>query len=99
LCAGRNGSGQLRKREHEMNIESNQAPAMNTGDRRLVAVGEVARRLSISIRQTWKLVAAGKLPAPIRLGRSVRWRAAELDSWIGAGCPEVGRESGAGAVR
>ncbi len=72
-----------------------QGPATNAADPRLLAVGEVARLLSISIRATWKFVAAGRLPAPVRLGRSVRWRAAELDAWISAGCPEVTAESGA----
>lgn len=39
-------------------------------------------------RSTWlRLHAAGKTPAPVRLGRSVRWRTAELRAWLIAGCP------------
>jgi excisionase family DNA binding protein len=53
----------------------------------LLAVSEVAEHLRISVRQVWKLNASGSLPSPIRLGRSVRWRAAELSAWIAEGCP------------
>jgi len=39
-------------------------------------------------RSTWhRLHAAGKTPAAVKLGRSVRWNRAELESWIAAGCP------------
>jgi predicted DNA-binding transcriptional regulator AlpA len=38
-------------------------------------------------RRSWsRLVAAGRAPKPIRLGRSARWRVAELRGWIEAGC-------------
>jgi prophage regulatory protein len=47
----------------------------------------VAERLGISMRTLWRLRAAGKLPAPVRLGGSVRWRVNEIDSWVAAGCP------------
>jgi predicted DNA-binding transcriptional regulator AlpA len=30
---------------------------------------------------------AEKVPRPVRIGRNVRWRAAELVAWINAGCP------------
>lgn len=54
---------------------------------RLLPVGQVASLLNLSQRAIWKLLAVGRLPRPVRLGRSVRWRAAELSAWIGAGCP------------
>lgn len=37
--------------------------------------------------QWYALVAAGKAPAPIKLGRKSLWRKDELKEWIGAGCP------------
>jgi predicted DNA-binding transcriptional regulator AlpA len=41
-------------------------------------------------RATWhRLRAAGKLPSPIRLGRKVLWRRAEVVGWIDAGCPDA----------
>jgi excisionase family DNA binding protein len=48
---------------------------------------EVAELLGISDRHMWKLHAAAQLPAPVRLGRSVRWRRAELLDWLAAGAP------------
>ena len=59
----------------------------NTSERMALSVAEVAELLNVSTRHIWKLHATGRLPAPIRLGRSVRWRADELRAWLEAGCP------------
>ncbi len=40
-----------------------------------------------SIRHIFRLADAGRMPRPIKLGSLVRWRRAELQAWIGAGCP------------
>src|SRR5262245_24308446 len=32
--------------------------------------------------------AAGRVPAPVRIGGAVRWRRAELERWVEAGCPD-----------
>ena len=40
-----------------------------------------------STRHIYRLSDAGQMPRPIRLGSLVRWRRAELEAWIGAGCP------------
>ena len=53
----------------------------------LLSAGDTAKLLNISPRHLAKLHAAGKLPTPVRLGRSVRWRADELRDWLAAGCP------------
>jgi predicted DNA-binding transcriptional regulator AlpA len=39
---------------------------------------------------TWhRMVSAGKTPAPVKLSAGcVRWRVADLRSWIDAGCPD-----------
>lgn len=68
---------------------------------RLLRVQEVGQRLGVSARQVWKLLAAGRLPAPVRLARSVRWRESDLARFIELGCPardefEAAREVGAG---
>ena len=47
----------------------------------------VAAALGVSIRAVDKLRARGALPAPVRLGRSVRWSRTELGAWVAAGCP------------
>ena len=66
----------------------------------LLTIGDLAKRLRISIRQTRKLKAEGSLPNPIRLGRSIRWRASEIAEWIQANCPcRAVWENRAGSVR
>ncbi len=58
-----------------------------TSERLALPAAAVAKLLGISLRHLWKLSASGRLPAPIRLGRSVRWRLDELRAWLNAGCP------------
>ena len=53
----------------------------------LLTVRDVSERLRISTRQCWKLLSAGKLPAPVRLSRSVRWRVDDIVGWVALGCP------------
>jgi len=55
----------------------------------LVPVETVARMLDISVRSVWRLLSAGKLVTPRRLGRSVRWSRNEIREWIEAGCPPL----------
>lgn len=56
----------------------------------LVSAEKLAELLDISIRTLWRLRAAGKLPAPVRLGGSVRWRVEEIQKWIAEGCGNEG---------
>jgi predicted DNA-binding transcriptional regulator AlpA len=58
----------------------------------LLISGEVlAKMLSISKRQIWRLRSAGKLPKPIHIGGSLRWRKAEIVAWIAEGAPDLHR--------
>ena len=57
----------------------------------LLNVRDVSAVLRISSRQVWKLLSSGQLPAPIRLSRSVRWRAADIAEFIHLGCPSRDR--------
>lgn len=41
--------------------------------------------LGVSLRHIRRLQAAGKLPRPIRLGRSVRWSAEAIHEWLRRG--------------
>ena len=58
-------------------------------DALLVTATDVARLLNISKRTLWRLLSAGKLPRPVRLGNVVRWRRNELEQWISQGCPST----------
>ncbi len=53
----------------------------------LLTVRDLAARLQCSPRKVRGLLSAGKLPTPVRVGRSVRWLASEIDGWLRAGCP------------
>ncbi len=54
----------------------------------LLTVTDMAKELKISARQVWKMLSRGDLPSPIKLGRSVRWRSAEIARWLEAGAPK-----------
>ncbi len=49
---------------------------------------QLADRLGVSLRHIRRLDSAGKLPRPIRLGRSCRFSVAEIESWLDAGAPD-----------
>jgi predicted DNA-binding transcriptional regulator AlpA len=56
-------------------MEKNTQKQDNETQQALVVSAKVlARLLGVSLRQVWRLNSAGKLPRPIRLGGSVRWR-------------------------
>ena len=49
----------------------------------LLAAKDVARRLSVSVRTIWRLVAEGQFPQPVRYSRKlVRWKASDIDRYI-----------------
>jgi len=49
------------------------------------AVGEM---LSLSKRQIFRLDSCKKIPAPIRIGGSVRWSESTITAWLAAGAPD-----------
>ena len=55
----------------------------------LFDVRQVAELLRCSVRHVDRLVDAGKLPQPVKLGALVRWSKATIEDWIAAGCPAV----------
>ena len=52
----------------------------------LLTVMDVASLLKCSKRQVCRLADSGRMPAPVRVGRLVRWRSDELAGWIRDGC-------------
>lgn len=57
----------------------------------LLTAEETANLLGISVRHLYQLHSSGRLPRPVRLGRSVRWRSGELKAWVAAGTPDRAR--------
>lgn len=47
----------------------------------------VATECGLSTRKVDDLNARGGLPAPVRIGRSVRWRKSDIALWVELGCP------------
>jgi len=80
--------------------QPSQTKASNIREALAISARDLKEMLNVSLRQVWRLNAAGKLPKPIRLGGSVRWNRAEIQQWFEAGCPdrrtwEVRKEVGA----
>jgi predicted DNA-binding transcriptional regulator AlpA len=64
----------------------------------LVREKQLPALLGMSRANVRRLLAAGKMPAPIRLGKHcVAWRFSVLEEWVAAGCPAV--EGGGDAPR
>jgi len=53
----------------------------------LLTVVDVAETLATSVKTVRRMDLAGRLPPPVRVGRGLRWRRAELHDWVVAGCP------------
>lgn len=53
-----------------------------------VGIDEAAAMLGIGRTLLHELDAAGKLPAPLKLGGRIVWRVAELRAWMAAGAPD-----------
>jgi len=57
----------------------------------LLTVKDVAKMLTVSVRTVWTWRDMGRLPAPVRIGRCVRWRRQDIEKWIEQGCPDIGK--------
>ena len=53
----------------------------------LVRAAEAARLCGIAGRTWRRSAAAGRVPAPLKLGGAVLWRTDELREWVAAGTP------------
>jgi excisionase family DNA binding protein len=74
---------------------STEAAAPRSSERRssdapaLLDLREVAQLLHCSRRHVQRLAERRCMPNPVRLGTLVRWRRADIDYWIAAGCPTL----------
>jgi len=71
---------------YRLGEDGHRIPA-KAGDQLLLSAETLAEQLELSVRTVWRLRSSGKLPKPIKVGGSVRWRSEEIDNWIAAGCP------------
>ncbi len=54
----------------------------------LISSRQAAKLLKISERTLWRMQNDKEIPAPIRIGRAVRWDVQALKAWVSAGCPK-----------
>lgn len=59
----------------------------------LIPADKFAVMLGVSERTLWRLLSAGKVPGPVRIGRNTRWRLTEVREWIERGCPAPGNST------
>ena len=59
----------------------------------LLTIRELAKVLKLSPRSIWRLVKNHQLPAPVRIGGSIRWRADTITRWIDKGCQKSGGDT------
>ena len=60
----------------------------------LLTVKDLAQRLSLAERTVWRHADSGKIPRPVKIGASVRWKRTEIEKWLDAGCPCMRRSTG-----
>jgi excisionase family DNA binding protein len=58
----------------------------------LLDARSVAHLLDCSVRHVARLTDSGKMPAPLKIGRLLRWPRRTIENWIADGCPPVERE-------
>lgn len=57
----------------------------------LLTAEDVGGLLNCSARTVRRMADSGRIPAPVRLGRLVRWDRQGLLDWIAEGCPSCKR--------
>ncbi len=57
----------------------------NTHHSLVMTVDEVSKCLGISTRTIYRLIEEKKLPNPIKLGNSTRWRRADIELFVAEG--------------
>ena len=68
----------------EFKMRDASVPSRTTGTYDVIAIAEL---LGCSTRHVYRLADSGALLRPIHIGRLVRWRKADVDTWLAAGCP------------
>jgi predicted DNA-binding transcriptional regulator AlpA len=54
----------------------------------LVGADGFGRLVDLSSRTVRRLNSMGAIPKPLRVSGSLRWRVAEIEAWVEAGCPD-----------
>ncbi len=77
-------------------MRSDTTPAVPT----LIDARTLSVMLSVSVPTIWRMRESGRLPEPLKLtAQTVRWRRADVDSWLAAGCPSLNEQRAAPPLR
>ena len=60
----------------------------NENTLQLLTAKDAAKLCRLSKRSWFRLHACGKVPAPIRIGGSLRWRLSDIELWQSLSCPD-----------
>ena len=61
----------------------------------MLTIRDIARILNCSGRSIYRLVDAGRIPPPVKLGGMNRWPQQAFEAWIAQGCqPTKGKKTG-----
>ena len=77
----------MREAEGKMNTATESQPR-HEEQGLVVDARDFAHILVLSVRTIRRLDCSGKLPRPVKIGGAVRWRRAEVEAWVEAGCPD-----------
>ncbi|MCA9319405.1 MAG: helix-turn-helix domain-containing protein [Planctomycetes bacterium] len=69
------------------------APAALSADPVLLTSEDLTRLLQVSKTTLYSLRQRAGFPAPVKIGRSIRWPRHSVEDWIREGCPSVARAS------
>ena len=62
------------------------ATAQEVEGRVLLSAKELATMLGVNRSTIWSWFNSGRIPAPVRIGGTTRWRRREIEQWIENGC-------------
>ena len=84
-------AGPLGARESKsMRTLNEEAPSQGAeaGPALMISIKELAKLLKLSTRHLERMDCVGRIPEPIRFGRTKRWLLSEINAWMAAGCPD-----------
>ncbi len=61
---------------------------MTIDNLKMITKVEFAEILNISVRSLQRKMNRGELPAPIKIGKTLRWIRSTIQDWIDNGCPK-----------
>ena len=54
----------------------------------LMKIDSVAHLLQLSKRTVHRLNCTGKIPSPVKINGSIRWRKRDIELWLDLDCPD-----------